>query len=154
MPKVSAGLLLYRVRDGELEFLLAHPGGPFWKDRDAGAWTIPKGEINEGENPLAAARREFEEEVGLKPDGEFMELTPIQQKGGKIVRAWAVEGDGDITNIKSNLFQMEWPPNSGRFQTCPEVDRAAFFRIQEAKSKINSAQIPFLEELKRKLDKD
>jgi predicted NUDIX family NTP pyrophosphohydrolase len=154
MPKVSAGLLLYRVRDGELEFLLAHPGGPFWKDRDAGAWTIPKGEINEGENPLAAARREFEEEVGLTPDGQFIELTPIQQKGGKIVRAWAVEGDGDITNIKSNLFEMEWPPKSGRFQTCPEVDRAAFFRIQEAKSKINSAQIPFLEELKRKLDKD
>ena len=153
MPKVSAGLLLYRFRDGELEFLLAHPGGPFWKDRDAGAWTIPKGEINEGENPLAAARREFEEEVGLKPEGEFMELTPIQQKGGKIVRAWAVEGDGDTTNIKSNLFEMEWPPKSGRFQTCPEVDRAAFFRIQEAKSKINSAQIPLLEELKRKLEK-
>ena len=152
MPKVSAGLLLYRIRDGELEFLLAHPGGPFWKDRDAGAWTIPKGEINEGENPLAAARREFEEEVGLKPDGQFMELTPIQQKGGKIVRAWAVEGDGDITNIKSNLFEMEWPPKSGRFQTCPEVDRAAFFRIQEAKSKINSAQIPFLEELKARLE--
>ena len=151
MPKVSAGLLLYRLRDGELEFLLAHPGGPFWKDRDVGAWTIPKGEINEGENPLAAARREFEEEVGLKPDGHFIELTPIQQKGGKIVRAWAIEGDGDISNIKSNLFQMEWPPNSGRFQSCPEVDRAAFFRIQEAKGKINAAQIPFLEELKRKL---
>src|SRR5215467_8093655 len=87
MVKVSAGLLMYRVRDGQLEFLLAHPGGPFWKDRDLGAWTIPKGEINEGENPLAAARREFEEEVGLKPDGHFIELTPIQQKGGKIVRA-------------------------------------------------------------------
>ena len=151
MPKVSAGLLLYRVRDGELEFLLAHPGGPFWKDLDAGAWTIPKGEINEGENPLAAARREFEEEVGLKPDGQFIELTPILQKGGKIVRAWAVEGDGDTTNISSNLFEMEWPPNSGHFQSCPEVDRAAFFQIQEAKGKINSAQIPFLDELKRKL---
>jgi len=148
----SAGLLLYREREGALQVLLGHMGGPFWARKDAGAWTIPKGEINEGENPLAAARREFEEEVGLKPDGEFMELTPIQQKGGKIVRAWAVEGDGDITNIKSNLFQMEWPPNSGRFQTCPEVDRAAFFRIQEAKSKINSAQVPFLEELKARLE--
>ena len=142
---------MYRLRDGELEFLLAHPGGPFWKDRDAGAWTIPKGEIQEGEDALTAARREFQEEVGVTPQGKFIELTPIKQKGGKIVHAWAIEGDGDFSNIQSNLFQMEWPPNSGRFQACPEVDRAAFFRIEEAKGKINTAQVPFLEELKRKL---
>ena len=151
MQKVSAGLLMYRVRDGELEFLLAHPGGPFWKDRDLGAWTIPKGEIQDGEEPLAAAQREFQEEVGLRPEGDFIELTPIQQRGGKIVHAWAFAGDCDPAVIKSNLFQMEWPPNSGRFQECPEVDRAAFFRINEAKRKINPAQIAFLDELERKL---
>src|SRR3954469_19420804 len=95
MPKISAGLLMYRVRDGELEFLLAHPGGPFWRDRDTGAWTIPKGELQEGEQPIEAARREFEEEVGLKPGEELLELTPIKQKGGKTVHAWAFEGDCD-----------------------------------------------------------
>jgi len=147
MQKVSAGLLMYRVREGELEFLLAHPGGPFWKDRDAGAWTIPKGEIHEGEDSLAAAKREFEEEIGLKPEGEFIELTSIQQKGGKIVHAWAFEGDCNTAAIHSNTFQMEWPPRSGKFQTCPEVDRACFFRMAEAKLKINPAQAAFLEKL-------
>jgi predicted NUDIX family NTP pyrophosphohydrolase len=151
MQKVSAGLLMYRVRETELEFLLAHPGGPFWKHRDAGAWTIPKGEIQDGEDPLAAARREFEEEIGLKPSGSFVELTPIQQKGGKIVHAWAFEGDCDTAAVHSNSFQMEWPPRSGKFQTCPEVDRAAFFRLTEAKVKINPAQVALLEELGRKL---
>lgn len=150
MPKVSAGLLLYRVREGELEFLLAHPGGPFWKDRDAGVWTIPKGEIEEGENPLAAAQREFEEEIGFRPTGNFIELTPIRQKSGKIVHAWALESDCDTAGIKSNSFQMEWPPKSGRFQNFPEVDRAGFFRMSEARQKINPAQIPLLEELARK----
>src|SRR5436190_1037143 len=116
MQKVSAGLLMYRVRETELEFLLAHPGGPFWKHRDAGAWTIPKGEIQDGEDPLAAAMREFEEEIGLKPSGSFVELTPIQQKGGKIVHAWAFEGDCDTAAVHSNSFQMEWPPRSGKFQ--------------------------------------
>ena len=148
--KVSAGLLMYRVRDGALEFLLAHPGGPFWKDRDAGAWTIPKGEIQPGEEALSAARREFEEEIGLKADGPFQELTPIQQKGGKIVHAWAFEGDFDPTCVRSNTYQMEWPPRSGRFQACPEVDRACFFRMDEAKTKINPAQVALLEELERK----
>jgi len=149
MPKISAGLLMYRVRENELEFLLAHPGGPFWKDRDAGAWTIPKGEIQEGENPLAAAKREFEEEVGVKPQGDFIELTPITQKGGKVVHAWAIEGDCDTATIRSNTFQMEWPPRSGKFQACPEVDRAAFFRMDEARRKINPAQTALLEELRR-----
>jgi predicted NUDIX family NTP pyrophosphohydrolase len=151
MPKVSAGLLMYRVCDEELEFLLAHPGGPFWKDRDAGAWTIPKGEIQPGEEPLAAAQREFEEEVGLKPQGDFIELTPVKQKGGKIVHAWAFKGDFDTSSFHSNSFQMEWPPRSGKFETCPEVDRACFFRMTEAKGKINSAQVAFLEELRTKI---
>lgn len=151
MPKVSAGLLMYRVREGELEFLLAHPGGPFWKKRDAGAWTIPKGEIEPGEEPLAAARREFREELGFEPHGRFDELAPIRQRSGKVVHAWAFEGDCDPTRIHSNSYRMEWPPKSGRFQSCPEVDRAAFFRLNEAKKKINAAQIPFLEELKRRL---
>ena len=148
MPKISAGLLMYRVRSDELEFLLAHPGGPFWKARDAGAWTIPKGEIQPGENPLDAARREFEEEIGLKPEGHFIELKPITQKGGKIVHAWAFEGEFDTANLRSNTFQMEWPPRSGKFETCPEVDRAEFFGMAEAKQKINKAQVAFLEELK------
>jgi predicted NUDIX family NTP pyrophosphohydrolase len=149
MPKISAGLLMYRVRGGELEFLLAHPGGPFWKDRDAGAWTIPKGEIQPGEEPLVAAMREFQEEIGLKPEGKFIELKPVTQKGGKIVHAWAFEGECDTTDIHSNTFQMEWPPRSGKFQTCPEVDRASFYGIAEAKQKINPAQVAFLEELQQ-----
>ncbi len=149
MAKISAGLLMYRMRDGQLEFLLAHPGGPFWKDRDTGAWTIPKGEIQNGEEPLAAAQREFEEEVGLKPEGTFVELKPITQKGGKIVHAWAFEGECDTTRIRSNTFRMEWPPRSGKFETCPEVDRASFFPMPEAKHKINPAQVAFLEELEQ-----
>ena len=149
MAKISAGLLMYRVRGNELEFLLAHPGGPFWKNRDAGAWTIPKGEIQPGEEPLAAAQREFEEEIGLKPEGTFIELKPITQKGGKIVHGWAFEGECDTACIRSNSFQMEWPPRSGKFTTCPEVDRACFFALTEAKQKINAAQISFLEELQQ-----
>jgi predicted NUDIX family NTP pyrophosphohydrolase len=151
MPKVSAGLLMYRFRGGELEFLLAHPGGPFWKYRDLGAWTVPKGEIQPGEEPLAAACREFEEEIGFKPVGEFIELKPVRQKSGKIVHAWAFEGNCDVSRIRSNLFQMEWPPRSGRFEECPEVDRASFFRMRQARRKINPAQVAFLEELVLKL---
>jgi predicted NUDIX family NTP pyrophosphohydrolase len=146
MPKVSAGLLMYRVRDGELEFLLAHPGGPLWKNRDAGVWTIPKGEVGLNEDLLAAARREFEEETGVKVNGKFVELSPIRQKSGKLVHAWAIEGECDADRIVSNVFQLEWPPHSGHFQSCPEIDRAAFFRLSEAKEKINPAQIPLLEE--------
>jgi predicted NUDIX family NTP pyrophosphohydrolase len=151
MAKVSAGLLMYRIRDGALQFLLAHPGGPFWKDRDAGAWTIPKGEIQPGEEPLAAAQREFEEEVGFKPRGRFIELTPITQKSGKIVHAWAFEGDCDPARVRSNTFKMEWPPHSGKFEDCPEVDRAGFFGMEEAKGKINPAQIPLLVEATQRL---
>jgi predicted NUDIX family NTP pyrophosphohydrolase len=151
MPKTSAGLLLYRRRGGVLEFLLVHPGGPFWKNKDAGAWTIPKGQLGDNEEPLAAAIREFEEELGFKPTGPFIELMPIKQKGGKIVRAWAVEGDCDPTQIKSNTFTMEWPPKSGKQADFPEIDRAEFFKLGEAKEKINPAQIPLLEEICRRI---
>src|SRR3954453_9062358 len=153
MAKISAGLLMYRVRENELEFLLAHPGGPFWKDRDLGAWTIPKGEIQPGEEPLAAAKREFEEEIGLKPQGTFIELKPITQKGGKSGHAWAFEGECDTTCISSNNFQMEWPPRSGIIHTVSEVDCDFFFRMTEAKQKINSGQVAFLEELEALLRK-
>jgi predicted NUDIX family NTP pyrophosphohydrolase len=151
MPKISAGLLLYRIRNGALEFLLVHPGGPFWKNKDAGAWTIPKGEIADNEEPLAAAIREFEEELGFKPSGTFTELTPVKQKAGKMVHAWAFESDCDPSQIKSNAFSMEWPPRSGKQAEFPEVDRAEFFNLDAAKTKINSGQIPLLEELRRRL---
>jgi len=142
---------MYRLREGLLEFLLVHPGGPFWKNKDAGAWTIPKGELLPGEEPLAAAKREFHEELGLTPEGRFIELTPITQKGGKLVHAWAFEGDCDPSQISSNSFTMEWPPHSGRISTFPEVDRAVFFNLAEARKKINSAQVALLEELTEKL---
>jgi len=151
MPKISAGLLLYRIRNGVLEFLLVHPGGPFWKDKDGGAWTIPKGEIGDDEEPIAAAIREFEEELGFKPSGQFIELTPIKQKAGKLVHAWAFEGDCDPNQIKSNTFSMEWPPRSGKQAEFAEVDRAQFLNLEAAKTKINPGQIPLLEELQRLL---
>jgi predicted NUDIX family NTP pyrophosphohydrolase len=151
VPKISAGLLMYRLCEGGLEFLLVHPGGPFWKNKDHGAWTIPKGELQEGEDPFACARREFAEELNLNPEGQFIELTPIQQKGGKIVHAWAFEGNCDPARIKSNLAKIEWPPASGRFQSFPEVDKAAFFTPKEARNKINAAQVALLDELERKL---
>ena len=147
VAKTSAGLLMYRRIAGYLEFLLVHPGGPFWKNKDTGAWSIPKGEVEESEDSLAAARREFEEELGIRPAGDFRELKPIKQKSGKIVQAWAFEGDCDPKQIKSNAFTIEWPPRSGKMTSFPEVDRAAFFRLQEARAKINPAQIPFLEEV-------
>jgi predicted NUDIX family NTP pyrophosphohydrolase len=152
MPKESAGLLMFCRRKDELEVLLAHPGGPFWKNKDLGAWTIPKGEIQPGEEPLETARREFAEELGFAPEGTFIPLSPIQQKGGKRVQVWAFEGDCDPATMKSNTFQMEWPPRSGRLEEFPEVDRAAFFNLAEAKQRINPAQIACLEELKRKLN--
>ncbi len=142
---------MYRERAGELEFLLVHPGGPLWERRDAGIWSIPKGEIHPGEDLLEAARREFEEELGFKPDGAFIRLSPIIQKSGKIVHAWALAGDCDPASIRSNTFSMEWPPHSGRTGTFPEVDRAAFFTLGQAKAKINPAQVPLLEELIQKL---
>jgi predicted NUDIX family NTP pyrophosphohydrolase len=151
MPRASAGLLMYRIRNGAPEVLLAHPGGPFWKTKDAGAWTIPKGEIQSGEEPLRAARREFEEELGFKPAGPFLSLAPIRQKGGKVVHAWAFEGDCDPAAIESNTFELEWPPRSGRLQRFPEVDQAAFFGLGVAAQKINPAQIGLLKELEAKL---
>ena len=151
MAKTSAGLLVYRRTQGSVEVLLAHPGGPFFKSRDAGAWTIPKGLPEAGENLLTTARREFCEEMGVSVDGAFLELSPIQQKGGKIVHAWAVECDLDLTQFRSNTFTMQWPPGSGRIAEFPEVDRAEFFALDVAKKKINPAQVRLIEELERKL---
>ena len=148
MPKTSAGLLLYRRVDGALEVLLVHPGGPFWARKDDGAWSVPKGEYEPGEDPLGVARREFEEELGaIPPDGSIAPLGEIRQSGGKIVTAWAQEGDLDVTDIRSNTFEMEWPPRSGRMQEFPEVDVAGWFSLDEAKSKLNRGQVPFLERL-------
>jgi len=147
MAKTSAGLLMYRRRGKALEVLLAHPGGPFWAKKDMGAWTIPKGELSPGEDAIAAAQREFEEETGLRLEGPFTPLTPIKQAGGKIVQAWAVEGDCDPSAIKSNTFAMEWPPKSGRQQEFPEIDRAAWFRLDEAREKILKGQMGLVDEL-------
>lgn len=147
----SAGLLVYRLRDGLVEVFLVHPGGPFWKNKDAGAWSIPKGEFDATEAPLAAARREFEEETGVAPDGPFHPLPPCRQKGGKTVHAFAVRAEVDADAIRSNTFTMEWPPRSGRMQAFPEVDRAAWFAIEEAALRINAGQGPLLDSLRRVL---
>ncbi len=153
MAKVSAGLLMYRRRSGRLEVLLVHPGGPIWAKRDAGAWSIPKGEVGAGEDELSTARREFEEETSMRPEGECLPLGAVRLKSGKTVRAWAIEGECDPASIRSNTFRMEWPPRSGKQQDFPEVDRAEFFDIQEAKQRINPAQVALLEELERALTK-
>ena len=145
---------MYRVRGDELEFLLVHPGGPLWQTMDAGIWSIPKGEIHPGEDGLEAAQREFEEELGLNAQGPFVELMPITQKSGKIVHAWAFAGDCDPRQIRSNTFSMEWPPHSGRTGTFPEVDRAAFFNLEQARVQLLPAQVPLLEELLRKLGRN
>ena len=128
-----------------------HPGGPFWAKKDAGAWTIPKGEIDEGEDELAAARRETAEETGFTPEGEFIALPPIRQKAGKVVVAWAVEAECDPSQLRSNLFSMEWPPRSGRMADFPEVDRGAWFPLHEARAKLLEAQLPLLEALQARL---
>jgi predicted NUDIX family NTP pyrophosphohydrolase len=147
MPRLSAGLLMYREKDGVLQVLLAHPGGPYFAKKDEGAWTIPKGEPDEGEDLLAAARREFEEETGIKPAGDFIPLKPIKQKGGKTVHAWAFQGDCDATAIKSNTFTIEWPPKSGKRQDFPEIDRAGWFDLPTARIKIKAGQEAFINEL-------
>jgi predicted NUDIX family NTP pyrophosphohydrolase len=149
MSKVSAGLLLYRVRDERLEVLLVHPGGPFWAKKDLGSWTIPKGEIVPGEDPLAAAIREFEEELGFAPQPELLPLGMVSQKGGKKCSRVGLRGNCNPTALKSNTFTIEWPPRSGRMQEFPEVDRAEFFGMEEAKKKINPAQVKLLLELER-----
>ena len=147
MAKVSAGWILYRRRGGALEVLLVHPGGPYWAKKDDGAWSIPKGEVDPGESPLAAARRELEEETGLRVGEPELELAPVRQPGGKIVRAWASRGDADAASLRSRTFEMEWPPRSGRTREFPEIDRAAWFDLAEARKKILRGQSPFLDEL-------
>ena len=148
MTAESAGLLLYRVRDRGPEVLLVHPGGPFWKNRDEGAWSIPKGEIEPGETAIDVARREFEEELGRSaPESEFMPLGSVRQAGGKVVHAWAAAGDLDVDQMQSVTFEIEWPPRSGRRQAFPEIDRAAWFDLNTARRKILDAQSTFLDRL-------
>jgi predicted NUDIX family NTP pyrophosphohydrolase len=149
VARPSAGILVYRRRGGGLEVLLVHPGGPFWARKDAGAWTIPKGEHDAGEDALAAARRELREETGLDVEGPFEPLPPARQRGGKLVSAWAVEGDFDVSALASNTFEMEWPPRSGRRRRFPEVDRAEWFPLHVAETKINDGQRPLLQALRR-----
>ncbi len=147
MAKIAAGLLLYRRRPQGVEVLLAHPGGPFWVRKDLGGWSIPKGEIEPGEEPVAAARREFHEEIGLEVAGPVLPLGQQKQPGGKVVQIWAAEGDFDPTLLRSNAFEMEWPKGSGRMQSFPEVDRAAWFELAEARRRILPGQAAFLDAL-------
>jgi len=149
MPKRSAGILAWKRDNGVVRVLLVHPGGPFWKNMDAGAWTIPKGEIAPGEEPLDAARREFKEETGHELAGEFVPLSEVRQTGGKIVMAWAIEAEIDADAVASNRFEMEWPPRSGRKQSFPEIDRAGWFPLDEARARINRGQAPLLAELEK-----
>lgn len=147
MSRRSAGIVLYRRTAGGLEVFLVHPGGPFWKNKDDGAWSFPKGEYDEGEDPLAVARREFREETGFDVEGDLIPLEPIRQKGGKVVQLFAVEGDCDAAAIRSNTFTTEWPPRSGRQVEFPEVDRAGWFDPVEAKRKLNAAQAAVVDQI-------
>jgi predicted NUDIX family NTP pyrophosphohydrolase len=147
--KESAGLLLFRDANGRREVFLAHPGGPFWAKKDAGAWSIPKGEIGPAEEPLVAALREFEEETGVRMKGNAIALPPRRQPGGKLVHAWAMRGDLDPATVRSNRFELEWPPRSGRRQEFPEIDRAGWFSLTEAREKILKGQAPLLDDLER-----
>lgn len=149
--KQSAGILLYRFISGNIEVMLVHPGGPFWRNKDLAAWSIPKGEFTEEEKPLAAAKREMEEETGIKCDGNFIALTPVKQKSGKVVYPFALEMEVDVSSIKSNIFSIEWPPKSGRQQSFPEADKAAWFTLPEARQKINAYQAPMIDELELQL---
>jgi len=149
MAKQSAGLLVYRRTKGVLEFFLVHPGGPFWRNKDLGAWSIPKGEFASGEDPLEAARREFQEETGFTAEGKFVPLEPLKQPGGKTVHAWALEGDLDPAQLRSNTFQLHWPPKSGKIVEVPEVDRAEWFALDVGREKILPGQRGFLDELMR-----
>jgi predicted NUDIX family NTP pyrophosphohydrolase len=149
MPRISAGLLMYRIHSGKLQVLLAHPGGPRSKNKDEKAWSIPKGEVEPDEDLFETAKREFEEETGVSATGPFVRLTPVQQKGGKIVHAWAFQGDCDPRATTSNTFTMEWPPGSGRQKEFPESDRADFFDLKVARRKIKVGQEGLIEELER-----
>jgi len=152
MTVESAGLVLYRIRDGKTEVLLVHPGGPFWKRRDEGAWSIPKGEMGPGESRLDVARREFQEELGVPPpEGEVLPLGSVRQAGGKVVHAWAAPGDLDVSRVSSSTFAIEWPPRSGRTQEFPEVDKAAWFDLDAARRMILAAQGAFLDRLEAQL---
>lgn len=158
LSRISAGLLMYRYGSGQVECLLVHLGGPFWAKKDAGAWFLPKGEVEPGEGYLAAARREFQEETGLPPEGlggpagSFAPLGSVRQKSGKTIFAWAFEGDCDPATLKSNTFLIEWPPRSGKQREFPEVDRAAFFGLAQAREKIHAAELPFLDRLAEHLE--
>jgi predicted NUDIX family NTP pyrophosphohydrolase len=152
MAKQSAGLLMYRRRNRQVEVFLVHPGGPFWAKKDLGAWSICKGEYGEGEPPLEAAIREFQEETGFAAQGDFLELGAVQQSGGKVVSAWAFEGDCDPGNLISNRCQVEWPPRSGRLVEIPEVDRGDWFSVSEARERILKSQAPFLDRISRLLE--
>jgi predicted NUDIX family NTP pyrophosphohydrolase len=149
MPKQSAGLLVYRRSNGELKVFLVHPGGPFWKNKDQGAWSIPKGEITPADDALEAAKREFHEETGFTVEGPFSAIQPLKQPSGKIVHAWIAEGDFDPSLLRSNTFKLEWPRNSKKFIDVPEVDRGAWFTLEVAREKILPGQRPFLDELER-----
>jgi predicted NUDIX family NTP pyrophosphohydrolase len=153
MAKRSAGILLYRRRDAALEVFLVHPGSAFWARKDNGAWSIPKGEVEPGEEPFARAKREFIEEIGFDIEGVFKPLDPVRQAGGKVVHAWAIEGDADPDAIRSNTFTMEWPPLSGRIQEFPEVDRAQWFDLDAARRKINIGQRALVDQLCRLVGK-
>lgn len=147
--KLSAGILLYRLHSDEVEVFLVHPGGPFWAKKDAGAWSIPKGEYEGGEEPLAVAQREFHEETGFTVEGTFHPLTALKQPSGKVISAWAVEGDVDAAALTSNTFTLEWPPKSGRTREFPEVDRGAWFDLPTARTKLQAGQRGFLEQLEQ-----
>lgn len=149
--RLSAGLLIHRSRNGALEVFLVHPGGPFWAKKDDGAWSIPKGEYEQGEDPLTVAKRELNEETGLEVEGEFTKLDPVRQAGGKVVTAFAIEADVDAARITSNTVEMEWPPRSGRRQQFPEVDRAAWFAIGQARVKLLASQVSLLDQLETRL---
>jgi predicted NUDIX family NTP pyrophosphohydrolase len=154
MARQSAGILPYRHNQGRLEVFLIHPGGPFWATKDAGAWSIPKGLFRDDEDSLAAAKREFREETGFEPAGEMIPLEPVRQPGGKLVHAWAMEGDFDPEQLRSNTFSMEWPRGSGQQREFPEVDRGAWFTVEEAARKILPGQAPFLAQLFERLPRD
>ena len=154
MPKTSAGILIYKYNDGKLKLFIVHPGGPFWKNKDEGAWSIPKGEVEQGEeNLLGVAKRELKEETGISIEGNFIDLGEVKQKSGKIVKAWAIEGDWSGLLMCQSFVEIEWPYKSGKKIKIPEVDKAGFFSVEDAKRKINPAQREFIERLQEKLNK-